>query len=376
MFGRCSLFAVLFVLGCAPPEEASLRPFHITTSLERFDPAAKVRVELPSPGVARAEGAVVAVGDALYLLGGWDEQGALSAAFEVFEPAAARWRRLADWPTPRLGPQLVEADGRLCAGQGFAGLEGSQLAYAIDCFDLGTESWVSLPSAPQPVRSRALAFAAGRLVIIGGYDVGAGSWADRSVAWDFAAQTWRTLPPLGKGFAGARAAVAGELVVVAGEDGSPTAFVAFDAAAEAWRALPGPPFFVSTPAALLVPWTGGVAYGFAEHYPVAGELAWLDPTAPAWAHTQPLPAVGLPVGYAAAVAGANLYVELGAVDVDGRVVAADQLWTYDLVLDAWRLVTSLARDDASTHHVALASLGDSPYILGDTVAIVLPASPR
>ncbi|MCC6523637.1 MAG: hypothetical protein IT373_13360, partial [Polyangiaceae bacterium] len=105
----------LVCAACAAPVEAPLRPFAIEMSLDASDVDTGARSARAAPRVRRSEAASAIVGDRLFLLGGYGEDGAPSAAFEVYDPAADRWERLADWPSPRLFVSLATAHGELCA---------------------------------------------------------------------------------------------------------------------------------------------------------------------------------------------------------------------------------------------------------------------
>jgi non-specific serine/threonine protein kinase len=82
----------------------------------------------------------------VYTVGGRTGAGNL-AAFEAYEPAAGRWTKLPDLPTPRGGlAAAVTCSGVLVA----VGGEASATFREAEAYDVRAGEWHSLPPLPTP----------------------------------------------------------------------------------------------------------------------------------------------------------------------------------------------------------------------------------
>jgi len=232
---------------------------------------------------ARQELAVVVLGDALYVIGGFDPQGGVLARVEKYDPATDRWSDVA--PLPRalhhanagvVGGKIVVAGG-LIAGFGAVGdvflydpqqdewtpgpampdergaaavavigerlyvaggLRGGQSVADFSALEGGV--WQPLPDLPAPRDHLMAAAADGKLYVIGGRDRSA--LTARVDIWDGA--TWSSGTPMPTARAASSAAVFEGEIYVAGGEGNPLTpsgiFVeveAYDVTADRWRTL-------------------------------------------------------------------------------------------------------------------------------------------
>ena len=199
-----------------------------------------VAADLPAgvhhPGVAPLDGRV-------YVAGGYDADGAATAAVWAYDPATDGWDRRADLPTPRGALGLAALDGRLYAVGGARQRLGGPVTGAVEVYDPAADAWT--PAAPLPTPREHLAVAAGdgRVFAIGGRANGdeGDAFAAAAEAFDPTADRWETLPPLPTPRGGvAGAVVAGHLAVLGGERGTRTYddAEAYDPATRTWSPLP------------------------------------------------------------------------------------------------------------------------------------------
>ncbi|MBI4953804.1 MAG: hypothetical protein HY908_17395 [Myxococcales bacterium] len=355
---------------CAAPVEAPFRLFAIEMSLDASAVDTGARSARATARVRRAEAASAVLGDRLFLLGGYGEDGAPSAALEVYDPAADRWERLADWPSPRLFVSLATAHGELCAGHGYADLAARDPVLTIDCYVPGSGVWHTLPVLPQPVASPALAGVGASLYVLGGFDHASATPTTRSARYDFSADAWLALPEASAAFSAERVAALGPMLYVAAATGSDVAFLAFDTAVDTWFMPPQPPGALFGHASFLFAAESSVTLGLADAYPDAGKPGRLLLSTNDWELGRPLPSFGLPTGYAAAAADTGVYVALYDTMQDGGHYAWDQLWLYEAAEDRWTLRSERAHEAAHQAYYVPHVLGGVPHVLGNTLALV------
>ena len=168
-----------------------------TAALWAYDPATDAwerRADMPTArgalGLAPFAGRLYAVGGATEGLGG-----PVTAAVEAYDPAADAWQAVAAMPTPREHLAVVAGPDRVFAVGGRAnGDERDVFAGAAEAYDPLADRWEALPPLPTPRGGLAGAFAAGRVVILGG-ERGPRSYDDAE-AYDPVGRTWTALPPL------------------------------------------------------------------------------------------------------------------------------------------------------------------------------------
>ncbi|MFQ5894520.1 MAG: Kelch repeat-containing protein [Nitrospinota bacterium] len=201
------------------------------------------RARAPLP-IAVRHPAAAGIGGKLYVVGGflhsawrWPPVGRL---FE-YDPTADRWRERAPMPTARGALAAVAIEGKLYAVGGVA--EGGDTG-ALELYDPKTDTWRRLAPMPTPRDHLAAGAVGGRLYVIGGR---LGSYArnlDANEAYDPKTNRWAKLPPLPTPRSGiAGAAVGGKIYVFGGEstEGTFDENEAFDPGAGRWLKLPPMP---------------------------------------------------------------------------------------------------------------------------------------
>jgi non-specific serine/threonine protein kinase len=146
--------------------------------------------ELPKLNHARAAAAAAVVGDKIVVVGG-QAKGKLVPQTEVFD--GERWTDGAEIPTPRehLG---AASDGRYLYAVGGRALSADQNTGTVERYDPDSDSWTKLEGMPKPSGSVGVAYAAGRVIAIGGE--GTTSVSDAVQAYDIPKGSWSQLPSL------------------------------------------------------------------------------------------------------------------------------------------------------------------------------------
>jgi non-specific serine/threonine protein kinase len=187
----------------------------------------------------RTEVAAAAVGDRIWLLGGYAPDGATVATVEVYDTSGDAWSRGPDLPVAVNHAMAATLDGVLyvAGGQDRAG-PSRQVAR------LEGDRWRPLAPLPEGRAAGGLVAAAGRLYLVGG--VAPGGLAAATLVYDPAGDRWATAPslPTRREHLGA-AATGGRVYVVGGRVGGLGGNLAdaevFDPASGRWSALPAMP---------------------------------------------------------------------------------------------------------------------------------------
>lgn len=222
------------------------------------------------PGGAIQETAAVALEGKVYVLGGFDAAANVVATVRVFDTATGEWTTAADMPRAVHHANAVVADGRLFVvgaleGRSFsptgvtwaydpaadewdrmlapmtAGQErGSSFVGAIDgtiyvagglvgaaatdlfsSYDIAADEWTDdLPALPDIRDHGAFGVVDGVLYGIGGRRGGIASVESTVLSFDPAVGSWQTGAPMPTARGGVASAVVGDLIVVAGGEGS------------------------------------------------------------------------------------------------------------------------------------------------------------
>jgi hypothetical protein len=186
----------------------------------------------------------------------------------AYDPAADDWRTIVDPPSD-IGPLTTAPAHVSWTGEDLlvvSSITGETVDESTNAalYDPASDTWTSLPEAPELVPIFADAFWTGREMILIGSENGSGLAAPSRIvalALDPEARSWRTLPepPIGPRSHMLAAWTGTELVIGGGirPDGQRTAdrtdAVAWDPATDRWRALPDAP----------------VAFAGSERYPDA-----------------------------------------------------------------------------------------------------------
>jgi len=183
---------------------------------------------------------VASYGGSLYVLGGYrprtDTNSEATARFWRYEPHTDRWSAMPSAPTPRAAFAIAVLGHRLYAA---GGRNDSVLALrTVDVFDFARHRWSRAPSLEVGREHVAGMAAAGAVYVLGGRVAGVNLAAvERYVPGD---DRWQELPPLPLARSGfGAAATPGRITVVGGE--GPTGTIrevdSLDLASGAWRRL-------------------------------------------------------------------------------------------------------------------------------------------
>jgi N-acetylneuraminic acid mutarotase len=138
-----------------------------------YDPAADRWTVLPALPTARNHLAVDAIGGKLYVAGGRFDAGVggpMTAALEVYDPAAGAWTGAAPMPAPRAGVTSIAAFGCLYVIGGEGNMADPRGMFEqTEAYDPRTDTWHRLTPMPTPTHglTRA-AFLDGRIHVPGG----------------------------------------------------------------------------------------------------------------------------------------------------------------------------------------------------------------
>jgi hypothetical protein len=205
---------------------------------------------LPGPALpeARGGGALLALGDTLYFVGGWAEDRATDRR-EMWRllPRAARWDTRAPIPEGRGHVGAVAADGRLflLGGQQSHDLAPVDLESAWS-YDPRADRWTAIANAPA-TRSHAEpgALRWGNWVLVpGGGDIGTGRrYIADFFGYDWRRDRWRRLPDLPTKLRGAHAWIDADTFHITGGaevNNTPSNWVRWKHALRGeWMELPG-----------------------------------------------------------------------------------------------------------------------------------------
>jgi len=122
--------------------------------------------EIASMPAPRAQGAAVAIGSRIFIVGGAQGDRLVSPTY-AYDTATDRWTTVAAIPTPRDHLAGAAIDGRACAIGGRR-LSLLQNLATIECYDPATDRWQSMPDAPTARGGIAAATIASRVYVAGG----------------------------------------------------------------------------------------------------------------------------------------------------------------------------------------------------------------
>jgi non-specific serine/threonine protein kinase len=148
----------------------------------------------------RAAGAMVTVGDRLYVIGGFSQQGELATSTLVYDIATESWTSTEGMPDPREHLTAVVHRGTVIVMGGRKGDPATNSA-VVERFDPRRNRWSSLPEMLEPRSGHACALVANRFVgCIGGEDaMGVFSTAE---VLDLRRERWMRLPTVDPGRTG------------------------------------------------------------------------------------------------------------------------------------------------------------------------------
>ncbi|HYU57704.1 MAG TPA: hypothetical protein VEO00_06605, partial [Actinomycetota bacterium] len=135
-----------------------------------------------------------AVGDTVYVVGGFVESGATVRRVEAYDGAAGAWSVAPPLPIAANHAMSAGAGRRLVVAGGY---RGPNLSNPTDrAFVFLDGRWRELPRMPETRAAGGAAVAAGRLYVVGGTVTGTGDLARTTLVYTFASGRWSTAPGL------------------------------------------------------------------------------------------------------------------------------------------------------------------------------------
>jgi Kelch motif len=220
--------------------------------------------QLPKPPGPRNEGTSLWVGNGLFLWGGQSWTGGWHATGWLFDPVARRWHTIT--PAPLAGRSLAAAvwtgeEVLVWGGYARGGTFSDGAAY-----DPATDTWRALPAAPLSARAPVATVWTGTEMVVWGSGSRDQPGVRDGAAFDPRANRWRTIAPApvalnDAGWPSPSTVWTGREMIVIGSllDNNNNATrphatgLAYDPAADSWRTLP--PVRLS-PQASAAAWTG------------------------------------------------------------------------------------------------------------------------
>ena len=183
---------------------------------------------------ARSELAAAALDGRIYVAGGLAQFGA-TRAFEIYDPAADRWEKLAPLPGPLHHFGMAALGGRIYVSGGYGGISFTPDKAAVWAYDPAADRWTRRADLPAPRAAHAMAALGDRLYVVGGV----GPRPAELLVYDPAADRWAVVPaplPTPREHLAA-VALDGRLYVVGGrrrDQGNLAVLEVFDSQRQAW----------------------------------------------------------------------------------------------------------------------------------------------
>jgi non-specific serine/threonine protein kinase len=219
----------IWVLGGYAPDGATL------ATVEVYDTTTDTWARGPDLPVAVNHAMAATLEGVLHVAGGNDGDG---PSTQVARLEGDGWRRLAPLPQGRSAGGLVALDGRLYL---VGGVVDGGLAADTQVYDPAADRWSPAPGLPTPREHLGAAATGGKVYVVGGRVGGIGRNLGAAEAFDPATGRWAALAelPTPRGGLAATATAGGEVVAVGGEAAAtfPEA-EALDTASGRWRSLP------------------------------------------------------------------------------------------------------------------------------------------
>src|SRR5712692_461701 len=145
--------------------------------------------KMPAP---RSQGAAVARGSAVYIVGGYDGQRLVAPTY-AYDAIADRWTTVAPIPTPRDHLAAARVADRICAVGGRRLSLTTNLA-TLECYEPGADRWEKLPDAPTARGGVGAAVVRDRMVFVGG-EQPTGTYREVEI-FDPRTRSWSRAPDL------------------------------------------------------------------------------------------------------------------------------------------------------------------------------------
>lgn len=204
---------------------------------EVYDPAFDSWRQLKPRPVAGRGAAAAGLGDSLYVAGGCAGEGDGAAVLDRvdrYDPAADAWTPIAPLPVPLCGLTLVAYGDRLFA---IGGWDGSKTTASVFAYDPKTDRWQALAPLPSPRAFAAAAVLRDYIYLLGGRDDE--QQQEEMWVYDPAENVWAEAPALPEARAGLAAAAEGTSIyaIGGGETNQPALHERFDITTQAWSTI-------------------------------------------------------------------------------------------------------------------------------------------
>jgi non-specific serine/threonine protein kinase len=222
-------FALLIACGSEPGSGTSPAPERSTEGWRTLKGAPNQRTEV----------AAAALGDKIYVAGGFVPPGRTVAVVEVYDTASDSWARGPDLPVAVNHAMAVSLDGAVYVMGGYTGRTGLSEP-TPRAFALRSGRWEEVPPMPEPRAAAGAAAIGGKVYVAGG--VGPGGLAEQMLVFDPAAASWARAPgpPTAREHLGV-ATDGQRLFVTGGRPPNTGVLEAFDPATGGWERLPDMP---------------------------------------------------------------------------------------------------------------------------------------
>lgn len=150
--------------GCAMPPPSSsllisggLHCYQVLSSVRCYDATTDTWEPRQSLLTPRADHAMLAIGDKIYVAGGWYEDAdttnrILADTIDVYDAALDRWEVVTRVPTPRYHAGIVSVESKIYLIGGFhSDAMFDRATAAIECYDLETDIWITGENYPQDI---------------------------------------------------------------------------------------------------------------------------------------------------------------------------------------------------------------------------------
>jgi N-acetylneuraminic acid mutarotase len=158
----------------------------------RLAPGATAWREIAAMPGPRSQGAAVARGPSIYVVGGYDGQRLVAPTY-AYDASADRWRQVAPIPTTRDHLAGAMITGRICAIGGRKLSLTTNLA-TFECYDAGADRWETMPDAPT-ARGGVGAAAVGDRLLFAGGEQPSGTYKEVEL-FDAGTRAWSRLPDM------------------------------------------------------------------------------------------------------------------------------------------------------------------------------------
>ncbi|MBW3587986.1 MAG: hypothetical protein KY429_01015 [Actinobacteria bacterium] len=187
---RKLLIVTLFTItGCTPAQE---RPPAPSTTIENERVSDLKWTTLAPAPTERTEVTAAAIGEDIYVVGGFVDGGGTVATTEIYNTADDRWRTGPDLPVPVNHAMAAALDGIVYV---FGGYQGPGLDAASDrAFAFQDGRWREIAKMPEVRAAAGAATVGDRIYIAGGVGPGASGLAETMMVFDPSGNSWSTEP--------------------------------------------------------------------------------------------------------------------------------------------------------------------------------------